>query len=53
MNLRFIEAGKSNQVVMLLIHGVQVPWQVLKKHIVLIEKFLDSLHLAQKNVTYG
>lgn len=31
--MRFIEAGKSNQNVMLLIHGMQVPWQVWKEHI--------------------
>lgn len=31
--MRFIEAGKSHQKVMLLIHGMQVPWQAWNEHI--------------------
>lgn len=37
--MRFIEAGKSNQKVMLLIHGMQVPWQVWNRHIKYFSKF--------------
>lgn len=31
--MRFIEAGKSNQKILLLIHGMQIPWQVWNEHI--------------------
>lgn len=37
--MRFIEAGKSNQKVILLIHGMQVPWQVWNSHIEYFSKF--------------
>lgn len=39
MKMRFIEAGKYNQKVMLLIHGMQVPWQVWNEHIKYFSKF--------------
>lgn len=38
--MRFIEAGKSNQKVMLLIHGMQVPWQVWNEH----TKYFSNLY---------
>lgn len=31
--MRFIETGKPNKKVMLLVHGMQVPWQVWNEHI--------------------
>lgn len=38
--MRFIEAGESNPKVMLLIHGMQLPWQVWNEHI----KHFSSLY---------
>lgn len=40
--MRFMEFGKSNQKIMVLIHGMQVPWQLWNDH---IEFFKDQYHI--------